>query len=255
MKISIITVCKNAEDKVRKTIESVVSQTFSDIEYIVVDGASADGTLRVFNEYSGAFPVKIISEEDSGIYSAMNKGISMASGDYLLFLNAGDYLFNRNVVSIVHNSLKKSDADIIYGLCLNIDPETGAVEFDEVQKLDNYLFYYSAMPHQAMFYRRELFELYGNYNENYKIISDHELNYRFYHIDDIKWKKINVLVSVHSYGGMSTSQTFEGLHNKERDNFTVNSFSWFEKLIFGSIMYRLYRKAANAFKFFIKQVI
>lgn len=89
MKISVITVCFRAEKTIAKTIESVKRQTYADVEYIIVDGASTDGTMEIIERTLGDYPAKIVSEPDRGIYDAMNKGIAMAEGDYLHFLNAG----------------------------------------------------------------------------------------------------------------------------------------------------------------------
>ena len=89
-KISVVTVCYNAEESIEETMKSVFSQTYSDIEYIVIDGASTDNTLGVINRFSDYSFLKIVSEPDSGLYNAMNKAIRMAQGDYIIFLNSGD---------------------------------------------------------------------------------------------------------------------------------------------------------------------
>ena len=108
MKISIITVCKNAENAIERTMLSVMSQNCfkENIEYVVIDGASTDKTDEIIQQYSNKYPIKWISEPDSGIYNAMNKGIKMATGEYLLFLNAGDYLIHYNVIKSLMNLLE-----------------------------------------------------------------------------------------------------------------------------------------------------
>ena len=101
MKISIITVCYNDKDVIEKTILSVINQDYSNLEYIIVDGASSDGTLEIIKQYQKKYPIILISEKDDGIYDAMNKGSKVASGDYLNFMNAGDYFFSDNTISAV----------------------------------------------------------------------------------------------------------------------------------------------------------
>lgn len=116
MKISVITITLNAEDTIEKTIQSVLGQTYSDIEYIIVDGLSTDGTLRVVEKY-GSKISKIVSEKDKGLYDAMNKGANMASGDYICFMNSGDTFNSATVVEEVVSSVSKEikRPDVVYG--------------------------------------------------------------------------------------------------------------------------------------------
>lgn len=115
LKVSVITVCRNAENVIEKTISSVVEQTYENIEYIIVDGASQDKTLEIVTRYAEKGNIKYITEPDRGIYDAMNKGIRMSTGDYLEFLNAGDALINHNVIEKVVDEITKCQADIVYG--------------------------------------------------------------------------------------------------------------------------------------------
>ena len=111
-KISIITVVFNGESLIERTIKSVLEQTFASIEYIIVDGLSNDGTLSIAKQYSSSI-TKIISEKDHGIYDAMNKGLKMATGNYILFLNAGDELYAKDTLSKVFENF--INADVYYG--------------------------------------------------------------------------------------------------------------------------------------------
>lgn len=113
MKITVVTVCYNAADLIEDTIKSVLSQTYDNIEYIIVDGNSSDGTMDIVNKYSDRIS-KIISEPDKGIYDAMNKGIFAATGDYINFMNAGDIFTSDDAVSKVVGLIDKSN-DVIYG--------------------------------------------------------------------------------------------------------------------------------------------
>ena len=161
MKISIITVCKNAENAIERTLLSVVTQIcFSEnIEYIVVDGASTDKTVEIIKQYSNKYPIKWISEPDSGIYNAMNKGIKLASGDYLLFLNAGDYFVHYNTLGLLVNLLKDSVFDVIYGDLLCVDPKSGEYSIKAVgEALGVNFFFVNTLPHQATFYNKDVFK-------------------------------------------------------------------------------------------------
>ncbi len=112
-KISIVTVCYNAERNIEKTILSVINQTYDNIEYIVIDGGSNDGTLSVINKYASKID-KVISEPDKGIYDAMNKGITLAKGDWINFMNAGDSYVDSCVLKLVSDNIN-SNCDMIYG--------------------------------------------------------------------------------------------------------------------------------------------
>lgn len=119
--ISIITVCYNAEKEIEATLKSVKEQTFKGYEYIIVDGASKDNTLKVIAD-SGVTPTHLISEKDKGIYDAMNKGLALAKGDYLMFLNAGDSLYSPNTLQHIAD-VAKTNPDVIYGDTAIVDTE------------------------------------------------------------------------------------------------------------------------------------
>jgi glycosyltransferase involved in cell wall biosynthesis len=114
MKVSIITASYNSEKTIRKAIQSVISQTYKDIEYIIVDGASSDNTLNIVHEYQDKIST-IISEKDSGIYHAFNKGIEIASGDIVGFLNSDDCFANEHVIEEIVLHFKKTNCDVVYG--------------------------------------------------------------------------------------------------------------------------------------------
>ena len=119
--ISIITVCYNAQNEIAATLKSVKEQTFKGYEYIIVDGASKDNTLKVIAE-SGVAPTLLISEKDKGIYDAMNKGLALAKGDYLMFLNAGDSLYSPNTLQQIAD-VAKNNPDVIYGDTAIVDAD------------------------------------------------------------------------------------------------------------------------------------
>lgn len=113
-KLSIITVVFNSEKFIEKTIQSIINQTYNNIEYIIIDGSSTDNTLKIINQYADKID-KIVSEPDNGLYFAMNKGLNLATGDFILFINAGDKLCNKNIISEIFSNPETSSVDVIYG--------------------------------------------------------------------------------------------------------------------------------------------
>lgn len=176
MRLSIITINKNNEMGLEKTIRSVASQTFKDFEYIVVDGASSDDSVQVIKSHEGDFAhLKWVSEPDKGIYNAMNKGIRMASGDYVQILNSADCLASENVTERMLAALDKEGApSIIYGNMVKCFPDGHRMvdrcfAGEEITMLG---FYTGTLNHDPAYIRRSLFEKYGYYDEKLKIVSD-----------------------------------------------------------------------------------
>ena len=186
MKISIITINYNNQSGLQRTIDSVTSQSFSDIEWIVIDGGSTDGSRELIEKYKEHFDYWV-SEPDGGIYQAMNKGIEHASGDWLLFLNSGDWLFDNNVLSKVFET--QHNADILYGDVMYHWPDARGKQLEQKpDSLSLYYFYTDTLCHQATFYKSEIFNTH-RYNENYRICSDWALyiqllteGYKFLHL-------------------------------------------------------------------------
>lgn len=217
-KLSIITICYNEPD-VEKTCESIVNQTWQDFEWIVVDGGSNKETLDVFEKYKSRMAV-FISEPDEGIYNAMNKGIKLAKGEYLNFLNAGDYYENTEVLAGIISSL---DYDIVSGdiKLLNLDG-TSSVWVAE-DKVDDKLLITGTIPHPSSFIKNYLFKKYGGYDENYKIVSDWEKWIDFLKVHKCSYKHVNHLCCVFNMNGIS-SKNLE-LCKKERNEIISKYFS------------------------------
>ncbi len=215
-KISIITICYN-EPNVEKTCESIVNQTWLDFEWIVVDGCSNKETLAVFEKYKDKMSV-FISEPDSGIYNAMNKGIKLANGDYINFLNAGDYYKDSEVLANVVGEL---DADVVYGDLEFINPDGTTYIWEAKSKIDDKLLITSTIPHPSAFIKSDLFKRYGGYNEANKIVSDWEKWIEFFKVYKCSYKHINQLCSVFNKNGIS-SNNYELCH-KERSS-VVNKY-------------------------------
>jgi glycosyltransferase involved in cell wall biosynthesis len=171
--VSIVTVTYNAEKVLRKTLESANAQSYKNIELIIIDGGSTDGTLKIaqdFQSITGA----LVSEKDKGIYDAMNKGIRLAKGEWIFFLNAGDLFFDEHVLRDFFENAPLDDTYLLYGKVQTINEPTGInyINGSPVQFSD----FFTRFPicHQAAFARKKAFELIGNYNLLYKMVADHE---------------------------------------------------------------------------------
>lgn len=181
MKVSIITVCFNTAETIEDTIRSVLNQQYEDIEYIVVDGGSVDDTLEVLTKHRIRIS-KLISEPDKGIYDAMNKGIRVAEGKIIAFLNAGDTYCHDMVVRDVVTAMETKGLEAVYGDLVYVS-HSNANKVKRVWRAGEYkkgAFYYGWVPpHPAFFCRRYLFDKFGYFNSNYRIAADFELMLRF----------------------------------------------------------------------------
>ena len=205
MKISIITVCFNSSKTIEKTLQSVKNQVYNNIEYIVLDGNSTDGTLKIIESYKEIIS-KYSSEKDNGLYDAMNKGIALATGDIIGILNSDD-IFTDNYV--LENIAK-------FHLRNSVDASVGNItQFNENGKIVRK---YSAKnwhpaklkvgfmpPHPAIFFKRDLFERYGNYKLDFVSGADYELIVRFFLKNQIIWKFSNITTTSMLIGGISSS--------------------------------------------------
>lgn len=186
MKLSVITINYNNRDGLQRTFDSVTAQSFKDYEWIVIDGGSSDGSRELIEQYQDSFTYWC-SEPDKGIYNAMNKGIGHAKGDWFMFLNSGDWLYDSTVLQKVFS--EPHNADILYGDVMYHWPDKRGLELDE--KPDNlslYFFYKDTLCHQATFYRKGIFDNH-KYNEDFHICADWALyiqllqeGYRFKHL-------------------------------------------------------------------------
>lgn len=197
--LSIITICYN-EKQIERTCQSIVDQTWQDFEWIVVDGGSTDGTLDVLNKYRDRINI-LISEPDKGIYNAMNKGIKLATGKWLNFMNGGDRFYNNCTLEQIFKN-KTYHADVLYGRCMLFDNEL-YLPHDYVHNLTMSYFRDSSLCHQSSFIKRELFNLYGLYNENYKVVSDYEKFVIFFK-NNCTFQYIPDIVSLFDSQGIST---------------------------------------------------
>ena len=214
MTFSIITINYNNREGLRKTIESVVGQTCRDFEYIVIDGGSTDGSREVIDEYADRIDYWV-SEPDKGIYNAMNKGIKVAHGNYLNFMNSGDCFYNESVLNDV---LPHLNADIVTGKSVNED--FSARPFHVTGKPTMIQFYSNTVDHQASFIARRLFmgsgvtrsdmdngtNGYSLYDENYKIVSDWKFYVEKIIFQNCSFSLIPITVAICQNGGISEVQ-------------------------------------------------
>ena len=195
-RISIITVCYNAVDTIEKTILSVISQTYSDVEYIVVDGSSTDGTTDVIKKYAGNI-AKWISEPDMGIYDAMNKGVKYATGEWLFFLNSDDVFYNEKVLQRVLPKLIDKRT-IYYGDVLQIpDNVLYGGKFSKTKICGRNIC------HQSIFYPISVFEKYS-YELKYRIYADWNLNLMCFADKDFTFEYIGEIITLYSMEGLSS---------------------------------------------------
>lgn len=204
MKISIITINYNNRNGLQKTIDSVITQTFKDFEWIIIDGGSTDGSKKLIEEYS-QYITYWVSEPDKGIYNAMNKGIKIAKGEYLLFLNSGDWLLKNNILEKISVYLWKTDivfgyvARVINNIMTNL---TGFLTKDNITLSD---LYYQTIPHQATFFRKELFTKFGLYDETLEIVADRKFYIRTIIYGNVSIKFIPIPISYFEEGGISST--------------------------------------------------
>ena len=167
-KLSIVTINFNDAQGLEKTIKSVISQTFEDFEYIVIDGNSTDGSKKILQKYKCKLDIAI-SEPDTGIYNAMNKGASFASGEYLLFLNSGDNLYKTTSLQELFDTNPKED--IVSCICIEYN-EKNRYKKIPPKEISLFSFINSSLPHPSTLIRSSIFSKVGGYHEKYRIISD-----------------------------------------------------------------------------------
>lgn len=213
MKFSIITVNYNNREGLIKTIESVINQSYTDYEYIIIDGGSNDGSIEVIKEYSDHITYWV-SESDKGVYNAMNKGIAQAKGTYINFMNSGDTFYTNNTLEEVSTHMDESD--FIVGKDYNQDPDTGEV-FTTIlpTRISMAAFYMWTLPHQSAFIRRALFND-SPYDETLRIVAD----WKFY-LEKIVYegktvKLLDMVICNREQEGISISQASKTVEERRK---------------------------------------
>lgn len=213
MKISIITVCYNSEKTIEDTLKSIASQTYKDIEYIIVDGGSIDNTNKIVSRYQGIISIHI-SEEDDGLYDAMNKGIKLASGDVIGILNSDDVLMNELVIEKIAAGFSSEEIDAVYS-------DLVYVAENNLNKLTRFyssrVFYKGLIrfgmmiPHPTFYVRKKCYIAHGLYKTNYRVAADFELLARFFS-NGVLMERLPLLSVKMREGGVSSSGLFWRIH-------------------------------------------
>jgi glycosyltransferase involved in cell wall biosynthesis len=215
-KVSVITVSYNSAATIADTVNSVLTQTFPDIEYIVVDGASTDGSKEIVVYYGNKIS-KFISEPDKGIYDAINKGIRLATGDIIGILNSDDFFYDNQVIEKVVKTFSENNIDSVIGDVQFVDPlkTSKVVRYYSSKHFSLKKFKYGYMPpHPSFYVKRELFEKLGYYKTDYKIAADYELIMRYLLTNKVRYKYIEFPVVSMRSGGISNKSL--------RSNYTLN---------------------------------
>lgn len=210
MKISVITINYNNSSGLKKTMESVFAQTSKEFEHIIVDGASIDNSVQTIQRFNSRYlsgstiqQFQYISEPDKGIYNAMNKGIKMSSGDFLLFLNSGDIFYDELVLEKCAEKIDEN-VDICSGILI-LEKNGKSVTLNPPATLSLYQSIYNHLTHPNTFIKRSLFDKYGLYNENNKIVSDWEFFFLASGVNECTYRVINIPIAVFFEDGISSS--------------------------------------------------
>jgi glycosyltransferase involved in cell wall biosynthesis len=230
---SVVTVCYNEIDTISRCVESVVGQKNADIQYVVIDACSTDGTSDILKKY-GENIDKLVIEADEGIYSAMNKALKYCEGDIVYFLNADDYFYSDNVVE---KSVK------IFSECPSLEILSGRVEFFNTPLSDGKPYarsdfsysnklelYRSPVPQQCVFVKRSLFETHGGFNERYKMCADYDWLIRML-THKVEVKQVDDYFCHFDYTGISYTQNKE--RKREKNRIILLNSSFYELLVYG----------------------
>ncbi|HWY11919.1 MAG TPA: glycosyltransferase family 2 protein [Bacteroidia bacterium] len=205
MKISIITTTYNSASTIEQTIQSVLNQSYTNVEYIIVDGGSTDGTMDIITRYKSQLS-KIISEKDNGIYDALNKGIDLATGDIIGILHSDDFYINSTVIEQVANTFNQNQCDGLYANLYYVDKDdTNKIKrkwhsgnYSEGAFLNGWM-----PPHPTFFVKKEIYNKYGKFNLQFVTAADYELMLRFIHKNKIKLSYLNEFIVKMRIGGKS----------------------------------------------------
>jgi glycosyltransferase involved in cell wall biosynthesis len=248
-KISIITVSFNSVITIRDTIESIISQDYNNIEYIIIDAGSNDGTLDIIKEYKEHISY-FISEADNGIYDGMNKGIAAATGDIVCILNSDDFYPNSFVISNVASTFEKQVCDAVYG-------DLVYVKFFDTDKIIRY--WQSGeytvkkikngwmLPHPTFFVKKHLYDKYGYYNTDFKTAADYEMVLKLLYKYNIKAFYIPMILVNMRMGGASNSSILNRIRANKEDG-----LAWTKNQLNKPIFIRIKKPLLKVKQFFLR---
>ena len=248
---SIVTVAYNAESLIEGTMMSIFNQTFTDYEYIVIDGNSSDATMKIISQYSKRIDI-VVSEPDKGIYDAMNKAIVLASGEYVIFMNCGDWFYSSTVLERVSKSIVLHDSDVIYGNTV-IDTVVGKY-IVYPQRLDKEIRKRMPFCHQSSFLKTNVAKKYL-FDLSFKEVADYDMFMRIYN-DGYSFDYINEIIAIYEM------RDTDGIHSYKRTleaaNVSHNIFVYciaykrltgtYVRKLFPDCVYKTYRRLKYAFK-------
>lgn len=222
--VTVITVCYNSKLTIRRTLESVLHQTYSPIEYIIIDGQSGDGTIDVIKEYQEQFGerLRLISEPDRGIYDAMNKGIRIASGKVIGILNSDDY-YEDDAIEKIINAWNREGMQILYGFMRTLkNGREHSVSMLSHQFLDEHMIW-----HPSCFVTRDIYEEIGLYDIQYRSVADYDFMLRARDSHKVKFVPVYSVITNYNEGGMSESAAgyLEGLRYR-RDRGMLSNMTY-----------------------------
>jgi len=207
MKISIITVVWNNKETIKDAIDSILSQTYKNIEYIIIDGASTDGTIDIVQSYGDKIS-KFISEPDKGLYDAMNKGIALATGDVVGILNSDDFYIDEFVIEKIAKEFEEKKVESVYADLVFVKPGDldKTVRYYDSSKFTPDKYQYALYPaHPTFFVKKWVYDKYGLFKTDYKVASDFDIIARFLYTNKISFSYIKEVIVKMRLGGASTS--------------------------------------------------
>ena len=235
---SIITVVKNDEKNIQKTIESILNQEFKNFEYIIVDGKSEDSTISLVNKYKDEIK-HIISENDDGIYFAMNKGAKIASGEFIVYVNSGDTLTSKALKIIQSKINEKPNIDFVFGTVKRNYTKDTLIKYGFDKKKLLYNFDFATSHSTGFFLRKSKFEKIGFFNTKFKCSADYDAYYKLIIINNLEgtYTNKNELVGEVSSGGFSSKLSFfDHLLEETRIRINNNQNVIFISIIFGNAL-------------------
>ena len=245
LKISVATVCYNCKNTIEKTIISVLMQTYKEIEYIIVDGASADGTLEIVNKYLEDDRIVLVSEPDNGLYDAMNKAADKATGDYIIYMNSGDEFASDDVLDNIKNYLD-DDNELVYGNTVRLKPNGKILEKYGNRYTPMFLLLQGRMMcHQSIFTRCDVMKQY-RFNTDYSITADYDFLIRMVHDKRLlKYADVTVSVVDNIEGISSTISNMDEMRKQDDKSLKENFPVWYYALMIPKGLIRNIRRISE----------
>lgn len=216
-KLSIIIPTFNSGETLARALKSILIQTFTDFELLIIDGLSIDNTVNIAKGFNDE-RIKIYSEKDNGIYDAMNKGISIANGEWLYFLGSDDTIYDNNVLYEIYSIVTSSKYDVIYG---DVMSSRFNGRYDGMFTIDKIL--KQNICHQSIFFHKNVFKKTGNFKKEYKSYADWDHNMRWFLSNNLKHKYIDIIVANYADGGFSSINNDDLFSNEKNFNYLAYS--------------------------------